>query len=514
MRTVRSRILAAVLALTALALALAGGTAYALQRDHIDRQIDEALTSSADEFRTLAESGVDPLTGHAFSTAEDLVITAIQLTVPSGNEGIVGLRSGQRPLVSSQDVSLRLQDDPDFINAVSMHLGDSEMSLLSLTTATTSYRVMVAPVTATDQAAQQRATGLGATGAAASGTQSSNAALVIAIDRNAELRAFDDIARTFLLLALGALVLTGIVGWVVAGRLLKPIHALSATARRVSQSDLSQRLQATGDDDLSELTRTFNAMLDRLESAFSSQQALLNDVGHELRTPLTVVRGHLELMDVSDAADAESTREIALDELDRMHRLVDDLTTLASVEAPEFVRTAPVEVGLLTDDVLDKARALGDRRWRVSERAEALAELDAQRVTQAWLQLCANAVKFSARGSTISLGSRIEPDTEHVVLSVRDHGIGIAAESLPTIFERFVRVDNGPRRREGAGLGLAIVAAIAHGHGGVATVASTEGEGSTFQLVLPRHGPATVADGERSRTGVHPDRPSEPEEES
>ncbi|MFI2103676.1 sensor histidine kinase [Isoptericola sp. NPDC019693] len=471
--TVRTRILTALLALTALALGFAGATAYLLTYEQVDHRIDADLTESADELRTLAASGVDPVTGDPFSSAEEVVVTAIQLDVPARHEGVIGLRAGNSPLVSQQAVEVHLQDDAEFVAAVTPLLDSDQVVLRTIRTATTTYRTLVAPVAALP----------GASGAAPAASEP--AALVLAYDRAAEHAETQAVFRSYALVALGALVVTGVVGWLLAGRLLRPIRMLARTAQQIGESDLSARIPESGNDDLTHLTRAFNGMLDRLEGSFESQRRLLDDVGHELRTPLTIVRGHLELMDTADPADAAETRVLALDELDRMHRLVDDLVTLATVGQPDFVRPAPVELGRLTDDVLDKARTLGDRTWLVDSRTDARTMADAQRLTQAWLQLAANAVKFSAPGSVVAIGSRTTPDGAHVRLWVRDEGVGIAPDDLERIFDRFARGEHDGERREGSGLGLAIVAAIAQGHGGEATVESVPGQGSTFTVVVP-----------------------------
>ncbi|MFC7879342.1 sensor histidine kinase [Isoptericola sp. NPDC057391] len=471
--TVRTRILTALLALTALALGFAGATAYLLTYEQVDDRIDADLTESADELRTLAASGVDPVTGDPFSSAEEVVVTAIQLDVPARHEGVIGLRTGQRPLVSQQAVEVHLQDDAEFVAAVTPLLDSDQVVLRTISTATTDYRALVAPVAALPEAS-------GAVPAS-----SEPAALVLAYDRVAEHAETQAVFRSYALVALAALVVTGVVGWLLAGRLLRPIRMLARTAQQIGESDLSARIPESGNDDLTHLTRAFNGMLDRLEGSFESQRRLLDDVGHELRTPLTIVRGHLELMDTADPADAAETRVLALDELDRMHRLVDDLVTLATVGQPDFVRPSPVELGRLTDDVLDKARTLGDRTWLVDSRTDARTMADTQRLTQAWLQLAANAVKFSAPGSVVAIGSRTTPDGARVRLWVRDEGVGIAPDDLERIFDRFARGEHDGERREGSGLGLAIVAAIAEGHGGEVTVESAPGRGSTFAVVVP-----------------------------
>lgn len=492
--TVRTRMLAAFLGLSALALLLAGGAAWFLQRGQIDARIDESLTRSANELETLAASGVNPVTGEPFTSAEDVVVASIQLTVPAHNEGILGLREGRTPLVSQQDVRLRLEDDPELVAALAPLVAGDDVVLRSPRTATADYRALVAPVQA-----------IGGAGAAP-------AALVLAYDRSAEHAEFAQVFRTYAVVALGALVLIGVVGWVVAGRLLQPIRTLSRTAQRIGDTDLSARIPVTGNDDLSDLSRTVNGMLDRLEGSFESQRRLIDDVGHELRTPLTVVRGHLELMDPRDAADASETRDLALDELDRMNRLVDDLVTLATAGRPDFVRPGDTDLGRLLDDVHDKVRTLGDRRWLVDARADVTVRADGQRLTQALLQLAANAVKFSASGSVVALGSAVSDDGTRVRVWVRDEGVGIPPEQQERIFERFAQATTpGATHPEGAGLGLAIVAAIAEGHGGRVLVASTPGVGSTFTLDLPRVPVAAASpDPVEGSSGVHDAAPGRP----
>jgi signal transduction histidine kinase len=196
-------------------------------------------------------------------------------------------------------------------------------------------------------------------------------------------------------------------------------------------------------------------------------------------------------MQPGEAADVAETRSLALDELDRMRRLVDDLALLAKSQRPDFVQPAPVELDRLTDEVIDKARPLGHREWLVDARAQAAVELDAQRVTQAWLQLIANAVKFTRPGQIVAIGSRVGGGAVH--LWVRDTGPGVAPADAERIFERFVRAETG-RGVDGSGLGLAIVRAIAEAHGGRVRVDSTSGQGSTFVMELPVVGRMLDAD--------------------
>lgn len=270
-----------------------------------------------------------------------------------------------------------------------------------------------------------------------------------------------------------------------AGRLLRPIRVLAASARRMGREDLSERIPVTGTDDLADMTRAVNEMLDRIDAAFAVQRQLLDDVSHELRTPLTVVRGHLELMNAEDAEEAGAVRELVLGELDRMNRLVNDLMTLATTDRPKFVAPGPTEIGRLTDDLFDMAVALGPRTWGIAARAEATVDVDAQRVTQAWLQLVANAVKFSEPDTAIAIGSTV--DGGELSVWVEDEGIGVSPGDIDRIFDRFEQ--GSPRAQPGSGLGLAIVKAIAEAHGGHVTCESVEGQGSTFTIVLPLASP-------------------------
>lgn len=467
--TVRTRFLAAVLALSALGLAVAGLTSWALQRDHLDALVDGALARNVDEFRRLAETGVDPATGSDFTSVSQLLRTALQRAVPSTNEGTVALVDGEVAWEAPTTVRLRIEDDPALLEAVARHTGEEDVVIRSLTTDLREYRYVTVPVEVRGDEGQ----GL----------------LVFAFDRGTEHASLARTYRTYAVVSLGALVVTGVVGWLVAGRLLAPVRLLRRTAQRITDTDLSARIPVEGRDDLSELTRTVNAMLDRLEAAFASQRRLLDDAGHELRTPLTIIRGHLELVDAADPDDVTTTRALVLDEVDRMHRLVDDLVVLAKADRPDFVRPAPTDVAQLTDEVADKARSLGPQRWVVTSRADVTVALDAQRVTQAMLQLAANAAKFAPDDSTVRIGSEVVDDRLRLV--VADEGPGVPPDEAERVFERFARAHAG-RGVEGSGLGLPIVAAIAAAHGGTVTVVQDAGPGATFVVELP----ARASDGE------------------
>ncbi|MDN4481619.1 sensor histidine kinase [Demequina muriae] len=472
--TVRSAILLAVLGLTALALFTAGYTASALQDARVDARIDADLSASAEEFRVLATVGVDPRTGEPFASPEELVRTAMERVIPARNEGVLGIVGGE-VAYTTRGADIALEDDPELVDKLGpLVIGDTA-TYTTITTDIARYRLAAVPVRTTADGA------LAEEPDDAVPAHDSVAALVLGYDVDAEHAAFNEVFVTYALVAASSLAVVTAVGWAIAGRLLAPVRVLASTATRIGRGDVSERIPVTGTDDMAQMTASVNEMLDRIEAAFDSQRQLVGDVRHELRTPLTIVRGHLELMDPDDPDDAREVRALALDEVDRMNRVVGDLTTLATIDRPDFVTLGEVGIGPLTDDILDKVVMLGDRDWSVEARGDATVRGDRERLTQAWLQLAANAVKFSPAGSAICLGSASTP--EGAKLWVRDEGVGIAAEDQERIFERFVRAGDGST--DGSGLGLAIVKAIAEGHGGTVQCVSAPGEGSTFTIVLP-----------------------------
>lgn len=248
------------------------------------------------------------------------------------------------------------------------------------------------------------------------------------------------------------------------------------------------------DDDVAALARTFNTVLNRIDVGFVEQRRFMSGVSHELRTPLTIIRGTFETTDLTDPEDVAESRQIALEEVERMDKLVTDLSTPAKARRPDFIRTSPLDLEQFGPRVLARIEHLGTRAWTLESDASGTALADGDRLFQAVVQLAANAVRFSAEGSRIRLrvttiGRRPVPGTvdagsRSILISLRDEGAGVPTDRLDTVFERFVQVDSGSSV-SGSGLGLAIVRAIAEGHGGRAHVDSHPGVGSEFSLILP-----------------------------
>jgi signal transduction histidine kinase len=185
-----------------------------------------------------------------------------------------------------------------------------------------------------------------------------------------------------------------------------------------------------------------------------------------------------------DPQEREETVALVTDELDRMSRFVNDLLLLAKAEQPNFLQLETVDVASLTEEIYSKAIALsGDRHWQLDCNSLGTIVADRQRLTQAMVNLAQNATQHTKAGDTIALGCLLTKDSLH--LWVRDTGEGIPPEDQQRIFERFARSANSQRRSEGAGLGLAIVRAIASAHGGKIELVSRPLHGSTFTIVLP-----------------------------
>lgn len=299
-----------------------------------------------------------------------------------------------------------------------------------------------------------------------------------------ELGEINQAVRLMALISGVMLLVVSVVGWLTVGTAVAPIRRLTRTAQSISDSHLSERIPVTGNDEVAEMTRTFNTMLDRLELAFVDQRRFLDDIGHELRTPLTIVRGNLELLP-EDPAEREQTLTLCLNELDRMNRYVTELILLAKAEKPDFLRIGPVDLTELTDGMRSRAESYAqDRTCQVDDVSHSVIEADPERLTQAWLNLVTNAVQHTGPGGLIAIGSSVVD--EEARLWVRDDGPGVPLDEQDHIFERFGRGrDTRAPGREGTGLGLAIVNAIARAHGGRVRIDSRPGQGARFTLIVP-----------------------------
>jgi histidine kinase len=278
-------------------------------------------------------------------------------------------------------------------------------------------------------------------------------------------------------------------------QIVAPIRALSQASRRIAAGHYTERVQlADGDparvDELGQLAQDFNRMAENLEHTEALRRQLIGDVSHELRTPLTAIKGSMEaLIDGVLPAEPETFEHI-FQEADRLQRLVNDLQVLSRVEAGAFsLNLHPVVVA----DLIGTVAIRLDRQF--SEKGVSLSiylspdlpefYADADRLSQVLLNLVGNALQYTPAGGQVTVAARRQGD--EVLVSVQDTGIGIAAEHLPHVFDRFYRADQSRSRTSGgSGIGLTIARHLVEAQGGRIWAESPgEGKGSTFAFTLP-----------------------------
>jgi two-component system, OmpR family, sensor kinase len=322
--------------------------------------------------------------------------------------------------------------------------------------------------------------------------------------------ALEDIREIGVILAAGigvALLLSIGGAYLLAGTALRPVETVTATAREMGEGDLAKRLPvANPKDEIGRLTTTINALLARLEVAFSRLEETLSrqrrfaaDASHELRTPLTSISGHARMLhEWALEGDKETARRSVgtiREEAGRMRGLIESLLTLTRGDEGAPMEVGRYDLGAVGKEATETARAATDGRVSVefvSNEHEVTATFDRGRVMQVASILLDNAVKYTPDGGSVKV--RVEEEDGGVALAVSDTGVGISEDQVPLIFERFHRAD--PSRSEGgAGLGLSIARQIAEAHGGQIRAESRPGKGSTFTLLLPKRSrPSTPED--------------------
>jgi len=316
------------------------------------------------------------------------------------------------------------------------------------------------------------------------------AAVVVGRSTQETEQALDGLTHTLVIVVPLTLLLAAGGGVFLARRALKPVDQISETARTISESDLSGRIQVDTRDELGRLASTLNQMIERLQRAFKRQQQFTGDASHELRTPLAVIQAEssLALQRERPADEYRQSLQTITQEADHMSSMIDRLLVLARADVGrEQLALERVSLGGLVQDVstdveiLCREKGLG---FKLNQTGEVVVEGDRAMLRQLLLDLLDNAIRYTPKGGTVSVSLRREG--RMAVVSVADAGIGIPSEDLPLIFERFYRVDKARSRSEGgSGLGLAICQRIAEAHGGRIKVESQVGKGSTFSVWLP-----------------------------
>jgi len=465
MRSLRARLLAALLAVTALGLLLLGTITYLEQRSFLYERLDEQARAGAGAVgAALSEEGIGPSIGGPGGRGPE-GRGAPRFGLPSGTYG-------ERRDTSDRFLGSTIIDfggtsvgvDPAIpdglaagdLRTVGGEHGDDQR-----------YRVYADPTP-----------GGGLT--------------IVAIPLRETDRTLDRLLLVEALVVAGVLLVLAALAWVLVRIGLLPLDRMTATAGRIAGGDLSHRV--TTSDPRSEVGRlglALNQMLDRLEEAFAEREQseerlrrFIADASHELRTPLASIRGYAELHRMGAANDeAAVTRAMQRieDEATRMGVLVEDLLTLARLDEVAGAPHVDVDLAALVRDAADDARATApDREITVAEDEPADVRGEAHQLRQILANLTRNALVHTPAGTPVELsvhGGRV---------TVRDHGPGLPTDDVAALFERFWRAEGGRERgRSGAGLGLAIVAAVVEAHGGRVHARNADGGGAEFVVELP-----------------------------
>ena len=280
-----------------------------------------------------------------------------------------------------------------------------------------------------------------------------------------------------------------LIGYVITRKTLNPINRMIESVRNISASDLGLRLNADGpDDELTELARTFNSMLDRLEEAFYRQQQFVSDASHELRTPISVIKGYVDLLDRWGKEKPEirdEAIEAIKNEVSNVKSIIESLLFLARGDSEEvevnkelfsvnsLIKNISRETTMIVDDI--------DVNYNLPEECSFFG--DKGLLKQMIRIFIDNSVKYTSSGGEINIKAVIKE--QQLVLSIEDTGCGIPEEDIPHIFERFYQVDEARSAGEGIGLGLSIARWIIDIHQGSVQVTSREGEGTKIEVFLP-----------------------------
>jgi signal transduction histidine kinase len=306
----------------------------------------------------------------------------------------------------------------------------------------------------------------------------------------------------YLLITLAVVVaLAAILGWIVAGRVLRPVHRITAAARAASERNLSARVALSGPrDELQELAETFDKMLDRLQAAFEGQKRFIANASHELRTPLAVMRATVDVVLDNPDSTPEDLRGMAADiraAVDHAEHLIAALLILARNERGLTVRVK-VDLATVAEDVLDTA-ALSDGRVHPTL-GPAVISGDPVLIERLVANLVDNAVRYNAAAGDIWISTRAVAGNSE--LTVANTGPLISSEDAERIFEPFKRL-NDRASHEGFGLGLTIVASIAVVHGGTAIARPRDDGGLSVTVIFPSaRSPAPDTEVETARTAI------------
>jgi two-component system OmpR family sensor kinase len=318
---------------------------------------------------------------------------------------------------------------------------------------------------------------------------------IVQVAEDAELtgRALDRLQTVLLAEGIGGVVLALVVGYWLARGAVRPLRDVIGVAADIEASDLSRRIEAKASPaEVQKLADTFDAMLERLETAFEQQRDFVLDMSHELRTPLTALRGNIDVLLMDERLDPEvrSALDRTSAEVERLIRLTSNLLYLAHAEAGRDLDRRPVELDVLCLEVYRQTKDLrADVRFQLGNEDQVTVVGDRDLLKQMLLNLVDNSLKYTPAGGEVTLS--LYRDGSRARVEVRDTGPGIEPEQIPLIFKRFHRAKGRGKSKGGAGIGLAISDWIVKAHNGEIAVESEPGRGSVFTVILPLDWQAT-----------------------
>jgi two-component system OmpR family sensor kinase len=483
--SLRARLVATLLALSAAALLVLGVITYASQRSFEEQRIDDQARAAQP---AVEHAMADQFFGEPNEPRGGPGPPGPQANLPPGTYGQLRGPNGnvldQVALTYGED-ALSPPDLPAQLTPGQEITVDSKDGSLS-------YRVRAAPARG----------GAGLT--------------IVAIPLNGVEDRLERLLVVEGLVIAGVLLLLAVASWLLVRVELRPLERIGETADAIAAGDLSRRVDVTTPKtEVGRLGLAFNAMLERLEEAFRAREAsegrlrrFLADVSHELRTPLASIRGYSELFRIGAARepeDADRAMTRIEEEAARMGVLVEDLLTLARLDEVRDRPTEAVDMAQLAEDAAADARAVDPARAiEVDTNGEAIVLGDANQLRQVLANLLSNALVHTPTGTPIEIAVR--PNGHEVELEVRDRGPGLPSERPEELFERFwraraerERAEPATRGRGGAGLGLAIVAGIVAAHHGRVRAGNAPGGGASFVVSLPLAG--APEDGAPARAG-------------
>ncbi len=301
--------------------------------------------------------------------------------------------------------------------------------------------------------------------------------------------------QRFLLILAGLLPITllfsGGGGWLLAGRVLRPIDTMTRSAKRISAEHLNQRLTESGsDDELDRLARTINDMLDRIDGSVQEMRRFSADASHELQTPLTILKGEIEvaLLKPRSPSDYQQVLHSSLEEIDRINKLVEGLLLLARADVGALkLDLQPFDLAHLCLKTCNHLQPLARQNDIALSHAvlnSVVIDGDELQLQRMLMNLIDNGIKYTPAGGQVLLS--LEKRDDVALIRVKDSGPGLNAEEVNTIFDRFYRTSQARRQNNrGSGLGLSIARSIALAHHGDIIVKSAPGAGSTFTVSIP-----------------------------